>query len=127
MDKKPKEQKAEKQTTIVDSDWIINLSEKAIFVKGETLTYVTSRKLFENLLHGTLITKGTKKKAKAIQLGVFEDEGINNKTKVFLTVKDKSVYFSPEKGKLLVSAISTLLKLCDGELNEVTLGLFQKE
>lgn len=106
---------------IEDTEYNIALGEKALFVNYGEKTFVTSKNIAEMLLNGKLKTKD-KKIAKAVQLGVFGVNGIENDTGVFLTVKGKAVYFSPKKDLLLVSSVSSLKKLYTGEEQRIKLG-----
>jgi len=117
--------KKQKETTIEDVDCYINTSEKAVFIKWNDETYITNRELVEQLVEGRLKTKAGKK-AKAVNLGIFTDEGINE-TDVFLTVKDKSVYFVPQEGKVMITALSLMKELLMGKTDSVRMGMFKKQ
>ena len=122
MPSKSKSKKT-KKSKIVDANCYVKLTEKAVFIEYEDETYVGNREYLEKLLEGKLKTKEKKKKAKSINLGLMEDDEIQE-TDVFLTKKGESMYFVPEEDQVLIAPISAFEKLIEGEWSYVRMGKF---
>lgn len=60
-----------------------------------------------------------------IHLGVMTDDGIENETNAWLTIKDKAVYFTPSKDVLLVTSKTGLIELLNTERDELDFGIFK--
>ena len=109
---------------IVDVECIISTTEKGngLLLSWEGDMYITNVQFLSELIEGTLKTqKG--KKAKAVQLGLLTKDGID-KTELFLTLKGKSLYFSPSKGTLFVVPVSTVSSIIEGTVDKTHMGEF---
>jgi hypothetical protein len=120
MTTKNKMQNKKKNGKIVDVNCYVNLSENGCFINYEEETYITSRKLLEKLIEGTLKTQ-KKKKAKSIKLG-FKDDGEIQDADVFLTIKGRCVYFVPYENEVLLAPLQHFKKLVNGEYSFVKMG-----
>ena len=113
----------EKVSKIEDVDCIMKIRKKAFLIEYEDTTYITSLELVEKLVKGEL-TKKDGGIARAVHMGIFNADGIDNETDVFMSIKEKSVYFSPEKGTLLIAPLSSLDKLLHENWDNVKMGRF---
>jgi len=78
----------------------------------------------EKLLNGTLRTIDDKKQ-KSIRLGIISEDGINNDVSIWITMKNKSLYFVPEENVVLITPVSNLKKLLSGEYQYTKFGRFK--
>ena len=122
-EEKPKEEKPKFESKIEDVDCVMKIRKKAFLIEYENTAYITSLELVEKLLKGEL-TKKDGGIAKAVHMGIFNADGIDNDTDVYMSIKDKSVFFSPEKGTLLIAPISSLEKLLHENWDNVKMGRF---
>ena len=112
-----------KKSKIEDVDCVMKIRKKAFLIEYEDTTYITSLELVEKLVKGEL-TKKDGGIARAVHMGIFNADGIDNETDVFMSIKEKSVYFSPEKGVLLITPKSSIEKLLYENWDNVKMGRF---
>ena len=119
-----KNKKTEKQSQIVDVDCVISTTKEGngLLLSWEGDMYITNIQFLSELIEGKKLTKEGKV-AKAVQLGLLTKDGIDE-TELFLTLKGKSLYFCPSKGKLFVVPVSTIQKVIDGLVDSTHMGEF---
>lgn len=121
--------KNNKEAKIVETTTEMRVSQKgtALLIRHGETTYITAISLVEKLLDGTLKTKDDKPQ-KSISLGIISKDGIDNpegENQVWLTKKNKCLYFVPEKDNVLVVPLSNVEKLLNGEYHETNFGRFE--
>lgn len=117
---------ASKKATIKDVDCILRTTEsgKGLLVEWNDDVYITNVDFLSQLIDGTLKTKKGKK-AKSVRLGLLTDDGIEEtEPQLFLTLKGKSIYFSPEEDTLLIVPVSNVVSVISGKSSKTTMGEF---
>lgn len=119
-----KKAKPKKEVKIVDVECIISTTKEGngLLVSWEGDMYITNVQFLSELIEGKKKTKAGDT-AKAVKLGLLTKDGIDN-TELFLTMKGKSLYFSPSNGKLFVVPVSTVQSIIDGTVERTHMGKF---
>lgn len=119
-----KKVESKKQSKIVDVDCILSTTESGsgLLLSYEGDMYITNVQFLTELINGKKMTKAGKV-AKAVKLGLLTKDGIDN-TELFLTLKGKSLYFSPISGKLFVVPVSTVQSIIEGTVERTHMGEF---
>lgn len=115
-----------KKGTIKDVDCILRTtaSGKGLLVEWNDNVYITNTDFLSQLIDGSLKTKKGKK-AKSVRLGLLTEHGIEQtEPQLFLTLKGKSIYFSPEENVLLVVPVSNVASVISGESSKTNMGEF---
>lgn len=123
---KKQKPKNKKNGKIVQANCYVKLTDKACFIDLKDQSFITNRELLERLISGKLETS-THKKARSIRLGLITDDGIDNDIQVFLTKKDKSMYFVPEENEVYIAPLSDFEKLISREYRFVQMGKFEDQ
>ena len=84
--------------------------------------YITNVQFLTELMDGKKKTLEGKK-AKAVKLGLLTKDGIDD-TELFLTLKGKSLYFSPTDGTLFVVPVSVIQDVIIGKVQRTHMGEF---
>jgi len=113
-----------KDQTIKDVNCFLKIRENSVYVDYENEIYITSKELFVNLVMGDLETKKGEP-CHTLSLGKFDENGIDNDSGVFLSVKGKSMYLVLEENKFLISSMFGAKKLITGEWDNMRFGEFQ--
>ena len=124
MEKKTKSEKTKAETKIVDVECIISTTEsgKGLLLSWEGDMYITNVEFLTQLLDGKLKTKGGDT-AKAVNLGLLTKEKIE-KTDLFLTLKGKSLYFSPVDKTVFIVPFSTVKEVISCLVDRTHMGEF---
>ena len=119
-----KTEKVKKQSKIVDVECIISTTKEGngLLLSWEGDMYITNVQFLTELMEGKKQTLEGKI-AKAVKLGLLTKDGIDD-TELFLTLKGKSLYFSPSEGKLFVVPVSTVQDIISGTVTKTHMGEF---
>lgn len=116
--------KAKSKSNIIESDTVVRVHNNAVYLNFGETTYISNRGFLEKLLEGKL-KKSNHKRAKAVRFGLLNEDGIDNDNGIFLTVKGKAVYVSPDDDVLLISSVHEFKQLLNDEIKEVVMGVFE--
>ena len=119
-----KSKKVKKEVKIEDVECIISTTKEGngLLLSWEGDMYITNVQFLTELIEGKKKTKAGDT-AKAVKLGLLTKDGIDD-TELFLTMKGKSLYFSPSEGKLFVVPVSTVQKIIEGTETKTHMGEF---
>ena len=114
---------------IKDVNCYMKIVKNALLIEWKEKTYITNLEFVEQLVNGKLKKKDGNL-AKSIKLGILtKDEKQNTKidndndNDIFLTLKNKSFYFSVD-GQLLIVPISNVKKLLASVFEYTKMGMF---
>lgn len=116
--------KAKSKSNIIESDTVVRVHNNAVYLNFGETTYISNKEFLEKLLEGKL-KKSNHKRAKAVRFGLLNEDGIDNDNGIFLTVKGKAVYVSPDDDVLLISSVHEFKQLLNDEIKEVVMGVFE--